>query len=138
MFDRPSLYNMLLADKNNGHIQYFTRSSNILPGFDSSNNIAHRGIVPPDTQTLDVRASFPYYSDQIPPFDVAITFANEYGQAAARSLYGLEILNEGSGASMDDVVIEETMTFVARELGPMVSTTRDFSNNLLDTTVVTP
>ncbi len=48
--------------------------------------------------------------------------ANEYGQAAVRSIYGVEILNEGSGASMDDIVIEESMTFIARELGPMYAT----------------
>ena len=40
---------------------------------------------------------------------------------AARSIYGVELLNEGSGASMDDIVLEETMTYVARELGPMYS-----------------
>lgn len=56
------------------------------------------------------------------PFDVTITFANEYGQAAVRSIYGVELLNEGSGASMEDIVMEETMTFIARELGPMYAT----------------
>lgn len=118
MFDRPGLYTMLEAHQNDPTRQYFTRSSNVLPG---TTGIEHRGIVPVDAQTTDIVASRPYYSDQIPPFDVSITFANEYGQAAVRSIYGVEILNEGSGASMDDIQIEESMTFIARELGPMIA-----------------
>lgn len=128
-FDRPSLYTMLMKHRESGGARYYTRSSNVLPGFDNAGAINHRGIVPADEQRLNVVDAFPYYADQIPPFDVTVTFANEYGQAARRSIYGVEILNEGSGASMDDVVIEETMTFIARELGPMVSTTRDFEPN---------
>lgn len=138
VFDRPALYNMLLAHVNDDSAKYYTRTSNVLPGYDSSGAVTHRGIVPPDFQTLDVTSAFPYYADQIPPFDVAITFANEYGQAATRGLYGVEVLNEGSGASMDDIVIEETMTFIARELGPMVARSRDFKTELLNTTVVKP
>lgn len=143
MFDRPSLYDMLLKHATDGTVNYFTRSSNVLPGFDTSSTITHSGIVAPDSQLLEVRSAFPYYADQIPPFDVSLTFANEYGQAAVRSIYGVEILNEGSGASMDDIVIEETMTFIARELGPMYATnvqtvSSPTPTNLLNTQIVTP
>lgn len=141
VFDRPALYEMLLKNKDNNDIKFFTRSQNIVPGVVSSN----RGITPvqlEDNAAVDVIAAFPHYSDQIPPFDVTITFANEYGQAAVRNIYGVELLNEGSGASMDDIVIEETMTYVAREVGPMVKIQgpRDanFSENALDPTIVTP
>ena len=120
MFDRPSLYNMLAASSVGTGAEYWTRSSTVLPGFSQGSAGSHAGIVPADAQTVDIQQAFPYYNDQIPPFDVSITFANEYGQAATRSIYGCEILNEGSGASMDDIVIEETMTFIARDLGPMV------------------
>ena len=78
-----------------------------------------RGIADVNEQKTGVVRKVPYYADQIPPFDITVTFANEYGQAAVRSIFGVELLNEGSGASMDDIVIEETMTYVARELGPM-------------------
>jgi hypothetical protein len=126
-FDRPALYQMIVDHIDDESILYYTRVSNLLPGLGGN---LHRGIVPVPTaenapaagEYLDVVASLPYYNDQIPPFDVTITFANEYGNAAVKSIYGVEILNEGSGASMDDVVIEETMTFVAREVGPMVAT----------------
>jgi hypothetical protein len=124
VFDRPALYNMLDHHAGSESIRYWTRSHNILPGAvgDAGMDKKHRGIVPIESQDVSVRSGVPYYADQIPPFNVTITFLNEYGQAAVRSIYGLEVLNEGSGASMDDIVIEETMTFVARDLGPMIAT----------------
>lgn len=133
MFDRPSLYKMLNEHVTDLSAHYWTRTSNLLP---NSNGNMHRGILPADEQTTEVQASFPYYADQIPPFDVTITFANEYGQAAKRAIYGCEMLNEGSGASMDDIVIEETMTFVARELGPMVATDVTFGSSELNEQIV--
>ena len=59
-----------------------------------------------------------WYVDQIPPFDVVIVAANEYGQAATMRIYGIEILNEGSGFSIDDIVIENQMTYVCRTILP--------------------
>lgn len=118
LFDRDVLLELIA---NEPDALYYTRTSNQLPTPD------HRGVTPWEEQRLDVQAFKPYYADQIPPFDVTITFANEYGQMAVRELYGLEMLNEGSGVSLDDIVIEEAMTFVARELGPMrKETNRDF------------
>ncbi len=136
VFDRPALYNMLVGAKSSGDVKYFTRSSNALPGFGI---VSHRGITPVGDQTTDVKSYFPYFADQIPPFNVTVTFANEYGQAAKRSIYGCEIINEGSGASMDDIVLEETMTFVARDLGPMVATDVKFKTlSTFDIDVVEP
>jgi hypothetical protein len=139
VFDRPALYEMLVkahADNPN-QVKYFTRSHNIMPGFDDAGNIAHRGIVPILNQSIGVRSAFPYYADQIPPFDITVTFANEYGQAAVRSVYGVELLNEGSGASMDDIVIEETMTYVARDVGPMYATTQPRDPDVLGENILT-
>lgn len=59
-----------------------------------------------------------WYVDQIPPFDVMIVAANEYGKAATMRIYGVEILNEGSGFSIDDIVIENQMTYVCRTILP--------------------
>ena len=58
------------------------------------------------------------YVDQIPPFDVTLTAANEYGQLAVMRIIGVEILNEGSGVSIDDIVTEQNMTYVARAVIP--------------------
>ena len=64
------------------------------------------------------RVSPVFYVDQILPFDIAIVAANEYGQSAQMRLYGCEILNEGSGFSIDDIVIENQMTYVCRTILP--------------------
>ena len=61
----------------------------------------------------------PVYADEIPPFDVTISFANEYGQKAVLVIYGLEILNEGTGFSIDSVTTEKACTFVARKVDYM-------------------
>jgi len=118
VFDRPALYTMLDKNRLNGDPTqtFYTRAHNALPG---DTTYKYRGIADVNDQSSAIMKKVPYYADQIPPFDITITFVNEYGQAAVRSIYGVELLNEGSGASMDDIVIEETMTYVARELGPM-------------------
>lgn len=59
------------------------------------------------------------YADEIPPFDITISFANEYGQRAVLVLYGVEILNEGTGFSIDSVTTEKACTFVARRVDYM-------------------
>ena len=73
-------------------------------------------------QANDVAANYQvasvFYVDQILPFDVSIVAANEYGSTAQMRLYGCEILNEGSGFSIDDMVIENQMTYVCRTILP--------------------
>ena len=64
-------------------------------------------------------AARPVYADEIPPFDITISFANEYGQKAKLVIYGVEILNEGSGFSIDNVTSEKACTFVARRVDYM-------------------
>lgn len=61
-------------------------------------------------------ASKPYYGDEIPPFDITVSFANEYGQKAVLVIYGVEILNEGAGWSIDSIITEKACTFVARRV----------------------
>jgi hypothetical protein len=64
------------------------------------------------------QAAMPWYSDQILPFDVTLAGASEYGACTAMKIYGVEILNEGSGVSIDDAVTEMQATFVARSVEP--------------------
>lgn len=61
----------------------------------------------------------PKYADEILPFDITITFANEYGQTAKVVVYGVELLNEGTGYSIDSVSSERAYTFVARSIDSM-------------------
>ena len=73
----------------------------------------------------------PWYNDQIPPFDITITAANEYGQIAMMTVGGVEILNEGSGMSIDDIVTEQSMTFVARSIGPWIAAASNVATNII-------
>lgn len=63
-----------------------------------------------------VTSADPYYADELLPFDITITMANEYGQRARMVIYGVELLNEGSGYSIDAVTTEKAYTFVARRI----------------------
>lgn len=65
-----------------------------------------------------------HYDDEVPPFDVTISFANEYGQMATLVIYGVEILNEQTTFSIDSVVTEKACTFVARKVEHMKSVSK--------------
>jgi hypothetical protein len=66
----------------------------------------------------DQRLVQPWYSDQIPPFDITLTGANELGTVMSMKIIGVEILNEGYGISIDDLMSEMQMTYVARAIIP--------------------
>jgi len=57
--------------------------------------------------------------DQIPPIDITIAFANEYGNLSRMALYGVEFMNESKTLSIDDIFTETTVSFVARDFDPM-------------------
>lgn len=61
----------------------------------------------------------PHYADELMPFDITLTFANEYGQQAVMVIYGVELINEGGGFSIDSVVSEKAYTYVARKIDHM-------------------
>lgn len=63
----------------------------------------------------------PKYSDEIPPFDITINFLNEYGQSSKMTIFGVEILNEGMGMSVDDITTSKSTTFIARGIDDMES-----------------
>tara|TARA_Y100000310_G_C20674751_1_gene812345 strand:- start:693 stop:1382 length:690 start_codon:yes stop_codon:yes gene_type:complete len=59
-----------------------------------------------------------WYADQIPPFNIILTGANELGLLLTMRIYGVEILNEGYGISIDDLLSEMQMTYVCRAIAP--------------------
>jgi hypothetical protein len=63
--------------------------------------------------------ALPSCSDQVLPFNITLAGANEYGAMTAAKILGVEILNEGSGLSVDDAVTESQATFVARAIEPL-------------------
>ena len=72
----------------------------------------------------------PVYADELLPFDITISCANEYGQRAVTVIYGVEILNEGLGFSIDSPTSERAYTFVARAVDSMVPTAGDTENRI--------
>ena len=58
----------------------------------------------------------PTYVDQIPPFDVVLSAANEYGERASMRIIGVELMNENSGFSIDDIVVEQQYTYIALDI----------------------
>jgi len=60
----------------------------------------------------------PWYADQIPPFNITLTGSNEYGISMLMRIYGVELLNEGYGISIDDLMSEMQYTYVAKAISP--------------------
>lgn len=68
--------------------------------------------------TIDKVLAKPMYTDQVLPFEVVITASNEYGSFAKMMIHNVEILNSGSGMSIDDITTDEACTFVATRVTP--------------------
>jgi hypothetical protein len=84
--------------------------------------------VPVQSQESDIStvggdqiAAVPWFPDQIPPFDVVLSAANEYGAMAIMKILGLELMNSGYGVSVDDIVSEHSYTLVAHGMLPWKS-----------------
>lgn len=57
--------------------------------------------------------------DQLPPLDLTIVFANEYGSLSDRRLYGVEFVNDGVTYSIEDLLSENVINFVCRDADVM-------------------
>jgi hypothetical protein len=109
-FDRHSLLNLIqkcagtfVADIDEIRPQYTSVANG--GGVFQSSVVRSSGI--PASATVDAldtaltsagqnaQLATPWYSDQILPFDVTLSGANEYGAMCAAKIFGLEILNEG-------------------------------------------
>lgn len=54
--------------------------------------------------------------DEMPPINITVTFANEFGKNARLALYGIRIVNEGQTMSINDIYTENTYQFVATDI----------------------
>lgn len=59
-------------------------------------------------------------ADMLPPFDIVVSFYNEYGQSSKMKIFGVTIVDEGQTVSIDDLITEQTYTYMARGIQPMV------------------
>ncbi len=57
--------------------------------------------------------------DQLPPIDLTVTFANEYGSLSRLNIYGVEFINDGVTFSVDNLMSEQVMNFVCRDVDVM-------------------
>lgn len=58
--------------------------------------------------------------DQLPRFDITITFANEYGAVSNLVIYGVELFSEGITMSIDDYFTENVVQYLATDIRPML------------------
>lgn len=65
-----------------------------------------------DAQCLDKD----YLSDELPPFDLQVSFMNEYGQSAGLTVHDVRINSEGQVMSIEDMITENTMQYVASDI----------------------
>lgn len=107
-FDREVLYD--IKNSKGADLKYHAKSNDIAAG-GRTRKLGTE--VQLGTTQLDAN-----YSDQLPPFNIVLSGANESGHAMWMSIMGVELLNEGAGLSIDDIVNETQMTFVARSIIP--------------------
>ena len=124
MLDQHVLYGDALSSKkfvaDKDEIYPDISQLNLADASDLSQDLADPDDVALDATNLsnNYAISQAWYVDQLPPFDIVIVAANEYGNAASMRIYGIEVLNEGTGFSVDDVVIDNQMTYVCRTILP--------------------
>jgi len=58
--------------------------------------------------------------DQLPPFTFTLLFTNEQGYISTQSLYGVEFVTDGAVASVNDILLEQTITYFATDMSPLV------------------
>lgn len=115
-FDRHALYDIMeaagTAGQTTSRYQYWKKLKDIPAGGRST--LLNENFDNADLANLGLKLANPNYSDQIPPFTITLTSMNEYGSVSVMHILGVELINEGSGVSIDDIVTETQMTFVAR------------------------
>lgn len=57
-----------------------------------------------------------FHLDQLLPFDITVVGANEYGKISRMIIKGVELMAEAGGMSIDDMVLEKQVAFIARRI----------------------
>lgn len=60
--------------------------------------------------------------DNLPPFDVTVTFLNENGNSSILVIHGVSLVSEGQTMSVEDMITENTMSYVALDVTHMENT----------------
>lgn len=68
----------------------------------------------------------PILPDQMRPFDILLMFAHEMGSLAIRHIYGLEVVTNGVVYSVQDYYTENTVSYIATDVSPLIPLTGAF------------
>jgi hypothetical protein len=68
---------------------------------------------------LNRNGFFAPLADMLPPFDIVLTFFDEFGGGSKMKIFGVTIVDEGQTVSVDDLITEQTYTYMARGIQPM-------------------
>ena len=60
-----------------------------------------------------------YLMDELPNFDITLSFANEYGHNSSISIYNCTIMDEGQVMSVNDILTENTYHYYATDIDYM-------------------
>jgi len=55
-------------------------------------------------------------ADSLPGFDIILYMTNEYGQESTLVIYNVQFVDEGQSHSIEDLYIENTMSYVAQDI----------------------
>jgi hypothetical protein len=124
VFDRHTILSSIGGMSPDGGLLFSSDVDEIRPDYatDALSAIPQPVNVLDQTSTLntgigsDQALAGAWYVDQIPPFDVTLAAENEYGALAVMRIFGVELLNEGYGVSIDDMVSEQQFTYIARTI----------------------
>jgi hypothetical protein len=58
--------------------------------------------------------------DQLPPFNITMIFTNEAGYASQRRLLGVKFITEGVVYSIQDMLVEQTLSWMALDYTPLI------------------
>ncbi len=61
--------------------------------------------------------------DQLPPFNITLIFTNELGYASQRKLLGVKFVTDGVVYSIQDMLVEQTLSWMALDFTPLVPLT---------------
>lgn len=66
--------------------------------------------------------------DEMPPFDIDIIMQNEYGHSSRMIIRGVVIVDEGQVMSIEDILTENTMSYLATDIEVLDLTNQPMSN----------
>lgn len=101
-FNNTRRFNTINPDIVNGQLSTFQSASSIF-------DISSYG----DTSKIQL-------ADQVPPFDITLVGISEVApEAASRMIiHGVQFTSDSGGTSIDDLVLERQLTFIARRISP--------------------